>query len=141
MMINYNSTKRNRDCSQGRRDEYLNRINSTPISIDVPQEPKSLVSAKSKGPNTGGNVSYNPDPNDQFMHKNDPLHIPSGLYTLQQNGRIHITSDIIRAGDGRFLRSYSDSSGSSRSDGSQRRSAPGPTRPTSDSNSNSTSEE
>jgi hypothetical protein len=134
-MFKHNSTKRNRESTQGRQDEYRNRINETPISIVVPQEPKSLVSAKSKGPNAGGNVSYLPDPNDQFMHKNDPPHIPSGLDTLQQNGRIHITSDVIRGGDGRVLRSYSDNSGSSRSDGSQRSSAPGPTRPTSDSDS------
>jgi hypothetical protein len=135
-MIHYNSTKRNRDSAQGRREEYRNRINETPISIDVPQEPKSLVSVKSKGPNVGGNVSYLPDANDQFMHKNDPPHIPSGLDTLQQTGRIHITSDIIRGGDGRILRSYTDGSHSS-SSSDRKISAPRPTRPTSDLNSNS----
>jgi hypothetical protein len=97
-MIYHNSTKRNRDSFQGRRDEYVNRMNETPIGIDSPSEPKSLVSAKSKGPNTGGNVAYPLDADEQYMNTDDEPHIPSALDTL--GSRIHIKSDVIRAGDG-----------------------------------------
>jgi hypothetical protein len=126
MILAHNSTKRNRDSSQGRRDEYVNRINSTPLPINSPSEPKVLVSAKSKGPNAGGNVAYTVDPDDQFMNADDGPHIPSALDNLGQNGRIHITSDVIRGGDGRFLRSYTDGSHSSSSI-YRKVSAPGPT--------------
>lgn len=133
-MIAHNSTKRNRESTQGRREDYRNRIADTPISIDVPTEPKSLVSVKSKGPNTEANIAYPPDPDDQFMHVDDGPHIPSALDVLQQRG-IHITSDITRGGDGRVLRSYSDGSYSSYNDDSQHKSSPRPMRFTEDRNS------
>lgn len=138
MISAHNSTKRNRNSYEGRRDEYVNRINDTPISIDVPTEPKSLVSVKSKGPNTGANIAYSPDPDDAFMHADDGPHIPSALDALQQRG-IHITSDIIRGGDGRVLRSYSDGSYSS-SSADRKNSSPRPMRFTEDRNSDSDSD-
>lgn len=105
MILVHNSTKRSRNSDQGRREEYLNRISETPISIDSPQEPKALVSAKSKGPNTEINVSELPDPDSAFMDKDDADDIPSGLHTLQQgSSSIRITFDEIRGADGRVIK-------------------------------------
>ena len=104
MVLTHNSTKHSRNSDQGRRDEIADRINDTPISINVPSEPKSLVSVKSKGPNTDGNIAYSPDPDDQFMGKDDTDDIPSVLDSLQQNGRIRVTFEEVRDGAGRVIK-------------------------------------
>ena len=106
-MVRFNSTKYTKSSTQGRRDDYINRITETPLAINAPSEPKSLVSAKSKGPNTEANVTSIPNPNETFLHDDRP-HIPSALDKFQQT--IHITSDEVRSGDGRILYSYSDGS-------------------------------
>jgi hypothetical protein len=104
MVLVHNSTKRNRESDQGRREEFQNRMSDIPISIDGAkyETPKGLISTTSKGPNQTANISYSPEPGAEKDPTDD---IPSGLHTLQQGSNsIRITSDVITGGDGRVLK-------------------------------------
>jgi hypothetical protein len=104
MVVVHNSTKYTKKSELARREEFLNRMSDIPISIDGSkyQEPKGLITSRSKGPNRDANISYAPEPG---VEKDPTDDIPSGLHTLQQGSNtIRITSDVITGGDGRVLK-------------------------------------
>ena len=104
MVVIHNSTKYSKNSKSARREEFLNRMSDTPVSIDGAkyETPKGLISSRSQGPNRESNISYAPE---LGVEKDPTDDIPSGLHTLEQGrNTIRITSDVICGGDGKVLR-------------------------------------
>jgi hypothetical protein len=126
---------------QTRGDDYQHRCKHCGHTLDVKQvETADIVESESMDSHNETLVANLPDANDIYHNRKKVE--PQGAFKAMMDRGIHLTSYTERSGDGRVLRSYSNSSSShTYSDGSQRRSTSRPTRPTSDSDSNSDSGE
>jgi hypothetical protein len=121
---------------RGEDDDFCTRCQRT---FNVKQvETADIVESESMDSHNETLIANLPDALDAYNNRKKVE--PQGAFAeLQRKGSIRITSYTERSGSGQVTRSYSNSSGNhiSSPTGLQRRSAPGPTRPTSNSNSDS----
>jgi hypothetical protein len=127
-------------CNTVVRYEDHNHCSRCQYTFNVKQEVEAadIVESESMDSHNETLIANLPDASDIYNNRRKVE--PQGAFAeLQRKGSIRITSYTERDGSGRVLRSYSNSSGNhiSSPTGLQRRSAPGPTRPTSNSNSDS----
>jgi hypothetical protein len=120
---------------RGEDNDFCTRCQRT-FNVKQEVEAADIVESESMDSHNETLVANLPDANDAYNNRRKVE--PQGAFKTLQDKGIRITSYIQRSGDGHVTSSFNERSGSSISGaGQQRRGTPGPTRPTSNSKSES----